>query len=149
MQLTKTTLLAALSSLAAAASIPRRDYTPGDFHNWTIENARRVCDETDSECTWSFIIDTHREGMAPVPCEFTTKSFEGAPASISPQHGEECGPYVITSTWSGQFGPDQGFTTLSVIDDAYRLVAFPAYTDSQLERGDVVEPNLDFVPHAF
>ncbi|KAK0613505.1 hypothetical protein B0T14DRAFT_393456, partial [Immersiella caudata] len=109
--------------------------------SWTLESVRRLCDESDINCVWSFTINNHVEYQAPVPCKYNISSFDGIPASMSDQTGVYCGQYHITSSWSGQFGPDHGFTTLAVVDEEGMLVAFPAYSDEDLKGGMVVIPD--------
>ncbi|KAK0643145.1 hypothetical protein B0T16DRAFT_354590 [Cercophora newfieldiana] len=116
---------------------------------WTIENLKRTCDESDTACEWSFIINPNIEYQAPTPCKYTTESLDGMPASMAVQDGMDCGPYHVSSSWSGQFGPDHGFTTLAIVDGEYRLVAFPSYSDEELKDGKVVVPDQGFVPHEF
>ncbi|KAK0705535.1 hypothetical protein B0H67DRAFT_546615 [Lasiosphaeris hirsuta] len=165
MQLTTTAaMLSLISGLAIATPFPRplpaavpmasalgldQDavFVPQDAEQWTIEHIKRSCDGTDTTCTWSFTINTHREELAPTPCEFIVVG--GLPASQQDVNNAWCGPYRIATGWSGQFGPENGFTTLSVIDEANRLVLFPAYTDKQLEGGHVVQPDQSYAPHAF
>lgn len=155
MQLTVVTALVALLSATTNASPVPSTSTPVLTHQardvaaWTIKNLRRTCDDKDMQCEWTFTINTHQVSQAPTPCKFVTWRFGEAPASQSPQFGAPCGPYRIGASWSGQFGQGNGFTTLSVKDENYRLIAYPAYTDKQLESGQVVKPDLSFAPHAF
>ncbi|KAK3343582.1 hypothetical protein B0T25DRAFT_521705 [Lasiosphaeria hispida] len=191
MQLTTATaLLSLISGLATATPFPRplplalpqaptlglddaTVFASQDAEQWTIEHLKRSCDGTDTTCTWSFTINTHREELAPTPCEFIVVGglVDGghhapAPAQGQGKHKRDeellitpashqdvrnawCGPYRIATGWSGQFGPENGFTTISVIDEGNRLVLFPAYTDKQLEGGHVVEPDQSYAPHAF
>lgn len=55
-----------------------------------------------------------------------------------------CEAYTIGSTWSGQFGPEQGFTTLSVVKDG--LIIYPAYKDTQLVDWVPVKPDQSYTP---
>ncbi|KAI1371101.1 small secreted protein [Hypoxylon crocopeplum] len=145
MQFKNTVLAALLSATALAAPTPAAESTSAmaDVPQWTIEGMKRVCDAADTSCTWTFGIDTHL--AAATPCSFTVKS--GAkPASQTDWTGSTCGAYTVTSGWSDYFGPDNGFTTLSVIDYAKKLIVWPAYTDKQLAGGAVVTPDLSFAP---
>ncbi|KAI1777225.1 small secreted protein [Hypoxylon cercidicola] len=144
MQFTNVLLAALLSATALAAPTPPAAKSAmADVAQWTIEGMKRVCDGADTSCTWTFAVDTH--AGAPTPCSFVVKG--GAkPASQTDSSGNVCGPYTVSSGWSGQFGPDNGFTTLSVVDFSKKLIVWPAYTDKQLAGGAVVSPDLSFAP---
>jgi len=150
-----TSLFATLTLAAPALRLPtclnRRQGAPFDTPDrvWTMQQFRRVCDDSDMNCEWSFTINTHRDFQAPTPCKYSIPALPGVPASMAEEMGADCGPFRVVSAWSGQFGPENGFTTLSVIDPEERLVAFPSYSDKQLEGGKVVVPDLEFVPHDF
>ncbi|KAI1098118.1 small secreted protein [Jackrogersella minutella] len=131
----------AATALAAPTPAPEVKSAMADVAQWTIESMQRVCDSADTSCTWSFKVDTHASDVT--PCSFTVK---GSPASQTGTSGVVCGPYTVSSGWSGQFGADQGFTTLSVVDNAAKLIVWPAYTDKQLAGGAVVSPDLSFAP---
>ncbi|KAI9369293.1 hypothetical protein BJX61DRAFT_520169 [Aspergillus egyptiacus] len=107
---------------------------------WTIEDMKRVCDDADTECTWTFGIDT------PSGSTDCTYVVTGSPASQANGGPEHCGDYTITSGWSGQFGPEDGFTTLSVVHEESRQIIWPAYRDDQLEGGEVVKPDQSYTP---
>ncbi|CRK23756.1 hypothetical protein BN1708_013790, partial [Verticillium longisporum] len=55
-----------------------------------------------------------------------------------------CGPYTVTSSWSGQFGEGNGFTTLAVVNRSSKQIVWPAYTDKQLAKAVVVKPNQSY-----
>jgi hypothetical protein len=111
---------------------------------WTIESLNRVCNPYDTFCSWNFNINTHQ---APATlCSFTVQARPPKPASQSDGSGFICGPYTISSGWSGQFGPGNGFTTLSVVDWSKRLIIWPAYTDKQVAGGRVVTPDQRYAP---
>lgn len=57
----------------------------------------------------------------------------------------KCGTFTITSGWSGQFGADKGFTTVSVVSSKKQIV-YPSYTDKQLAGGKVVKPDQKYSP---
>ncbi|GAP88430.1 putative unnamed protein product [Rosellinia necatrix] len=121
-------ILSASSVFAAPAAIP----------NWTVTGLKRVCNTADTSCTWSFGINTNT-GAAATPCTF---AITGAPASHSNTSGTKtCGTFSVTAGWSGQFGVDNGFTTLAVFNNANKQIAWPAYTDAELAGGKVVSPN--------
>lgn len=126
-----TTLLAASAMAAPAPSA----------NNWSIESMKRSCDKADTSCAWSFTVNN---GAAKTPCAYTVKKTGNTPASQAPQNGAKCGPYTVTSGWSGQFGAGNGFTTLSVVDLGKKRIAWPAYTDKQLAGGKVVSPNQSY-----
>lgn len=69
--------------------------------------------------------------------------YESA-GSHAPYAGVACGDYTIGSTWSGQFGPGEGFTTLSVVRGGE--IVYPAYKDSQLVDWVVVKPDQSYTP---
>lgn len=144
MQLTAAIL--ALASVAGTIAAPAP--VPGtaksmmaNVAEWTIEKMTRTCNSGNTSCVWSFHIDTHT--ASPTPCTFTVT---GNPASQSPENGAQCGPFTVTSGWSGQFGPGNGFTTLSVIDYSSKLIVWPAYTDVQLSHGALVTPDQSYAP---
>ncbi|KAK1702204.1 hypothetical protein CaCOL14_011990 [Colletotrichum acutatum] len=105
---------------------------------WTIEAFTRTCNAEDTSCDYSFNINTHIAD--PTACKFTTT---GAPASRAASNAK-CGAFTVTSGWSGQFGPDAGFTTFSVTDQ--KLIVWPAYTDKQLVNGQAVNPDQSYAP---
>jgi len=108
---------------------------------------KRTCDCCETQCEWSFTINTHEDEDALTPCEFTTPASEDQPASQSFQIGVMCGEFRIMSGWSGQFGPGNGFTTLSVVRIRSLEIAYPAYEDKLLGNGTVVTPDLSFEVH--
>ena len=143
MQITKTlfaTLFAA--STAIAAPITADKSMMAAVPEWTITDVRRVCDKKDTQCTWTFGVDTHL--AAPTSCTYVVKA--AAHASQASGGPATCGPYTITSSWSGQFGPGNGFTTFAVVDQAKKLITWPAYTDVQVQAGKVVSPNQSYAP---
>ncbi|CCC05433.1 hypothetical protein SMACR_09183 [Sordaria macrospora] len=130
-----------------------QDHPCGRFDPWTIHSLSRHCDDSDTVCGWSFIIHTNCPSLAPTPCSFTIKSLgPGVPASRSPKHAKDndelCGPYEVHSSWSGQFGPGQGFTTLSVIDAGNKLVAYPAYRDDLFRKEKTTVPDVEVAVYA-
>ncbi|KAI6498080.1 hypothetical protein MCOR11_004109 [Pyricularia oryzae] len=94
--------------------------------------------DDEARCRWSFTVVTQQRGRQ--RCGFEA----GRRASAAEVR---CGGhFAVASSWSGQFGEDQGFTTLSVVDRERRLVVWPAYRDAQLEGGRVVRPDQSYVP---
>ncbi|TFA99700.1 hypothetical protein CCMA1212_008509 [Trichoderma ghanense] len=143
MQLTKTLLATLLTaSTAFAAPTPADKSMMADVPEWTITDMKRVCNKADTKCTWTFGVDTHL--AAATPCTYVVKA--DANASQASGGPVTCGPYTVTSSWSGQFGPNNGFTTFAVVDSAKKLITWPAYTDVQVKDGKVVSPNQSYAP---
>lgn len=144
MQFTTMLIAAAVTAGAMAAPAPApagAKSMMADVAEWTIEQMVRTCDEADTSCEWSFNINTHTAD--PTECKY---SVTGTPASQAPNNGAQCGDFTVTSGWSGQFGPNNGFTTLSVVDYSNKLITWPAYTDVQLANGVVVTPDQSYGP---
>ncbi|RGP70923.1 small secreted [Fusarium sporotrichioides] len=108
---------------------------------WTIESMQRTCDKPDTTCTWNFKINTG--SGAATACKYVVKASKNA--SQANGGPAKCGTFTITSGWSGQFGPDNGFTTLSVVSSKKQIV-YPSYTDKQLAGGKVVKPDQKYAP---
>ena len=140
-----TTLLAS-SAMAAPAEVDAREVAAISMaaaSTWTIESMKRSCDKPDNTCAWSFTINNNSGSKQ--ACSYNVKrQNSNTPASHSPQTGATSGAYTHTSRWSGQYGPGQGFTTLSVVNNKDRTIAWPAYTDNQLKGGNVVKPNQSY-----
>ncbi|ORY56151.1 uncharacterized protein BCR38DRAFT_451609 [Pseudomassariella vexata] len=111
---------------------------------WTLVNLTRTCDEADTQCDWTFSINASPPDDTAVPCDYTVVASGDTPASQANGGPTTCGAYNLTSGWSGQFGPDAGFTTLSVVDYARKLIAYAGYTDAQLAKGVTVEPDQSY-----
>ncbi|KAL2261570.1 hypothetical protein VTK26DRAFT_3877 [Humicola hyalothermophila] len=108
---------------------------------WTIKSFTRTCNDDDTSCEVTFGIDTH---TAPVTdCAYTVT---GSPASQASTDGITCGPYTISSGWNGVFGPENGFTTWSVVDWSKHLIIWPAYADHELSNGVAVSPDKSYAP---
>ncbi|KAL1882346.1 hypothetical protein VTK73DRAFT_1905 [Phialemonium thermophilum] len=136
---TAATTVFALPSSTSAVSMA------ADGAEWTILSLRRACNANDTLCAWSFAICANgTPDTSVVGCNATVVAQGGAPASQSPGRNISCGRYAVTSEWSGQFGPENGFTTLSVVDWQDRLIAWPSYSDRDLEGGKVVVPDRSF-----
>ena len=153
MQLAGSIVISSLFSALALAAPPKdcravnlgaQDIvsTPNCGNIWTFEGMKRTCDCCGRKCHWSFTINTHEGEHALTPCEFITSASEGKPASQSPQTGVMCGDFRVMTGWSGQFGPGNGFTTLSVLRIWSREIAYPAYEDKTLGNGTVVTPDV-------
>ncbi|TGJ82178.1 hypothetical protein E0Z10_g6581 [Xylaria hypoxylon] len=138
MQLTNT-LFALFSTSALAATLSTFAST-----EWTLESLIRGCDATDDLCTWTFAINTNEAGVNTTECVYTVPATTTGPASQSNGGPTTCGVFNITSGWSGQFGADQGFTVISVVDFAKKLIVYAGYTDAIVKNGTVVDPDLSF-----
>ncbi|KAI1814260.1 hypothetical protein GGS20DRAFT_549210 [Poronia punctata] len=138
MQIINTITAAILLAASAATAAPTAAAAIPDL---TITNIKRVCNKADTSCAWTFGINntTTTAATTSTPCSFTIK---GSPASHSDlADPKTCGTYRVTAGWSGQFGPGTGYTTLAVFNNANSRIAWPAYTDKELEGGKVVSPN--------
>lgn len=137
-----TTTLLPLLALSAPSAAPVSMAAANT--QWTILSARRACDAADNVCTWTFGISVGA-GTASTACKYSTKRASASvPASQASGGPTDCGKYQVTSGWSGQFGPGNGFTTLSVVDTQERLIAWPAYSDADVAGGKVVSPDRSF-----
>ena len=76
---------------------------------WTIQKFTRTC-KTAASCDYSFTINQN-DKTATTACKYTVKAADAAKASYM----ETCGAYKVSSSWSGQFGPGNGFQTLAVV----------------------------------
>lgn len=141
-----TLLVSALVSATgmAAPSQPRAGAVSmmAEASTWTITSLSRTCNAADTSCTWTFGINN---GTATTPC---TEVVTGTPASQTNGGPATCGPYTVTSGWSGQFGAGNGFTTLAVVNYPAGLIVYPAYTDKQVSTGAVVTPDQSYTPQA-
>ncbi|OAQ63997.1 hypothetical protein VFPPC_16144 [Pochonia chlamydosporia 170] len=146
MQLTQTIVAAlfAASSVVAAPAPSEKSMMTTGVPQWTIEGVKRVCDGADNQCNWTFKINPKIYSKTPV--NFVTKRSGATPASQNNGVAQNFGDYTITSGWSGQFGPGNGFTTLAVVDNKNRRITWPAYTDKQVAGGKVVSPDQSYAP---
>ncbi|KAJ5624447.1 hypothetical protein N7510_000756 [Penicillium lagena] len=135
------TTLVSAAMAAPATSVSMMAAGP----EWTIENLKRVCNAKDTSCTWTFSIEVGSAAAAATACTYVVKGTDASDANGGPVN---CGDYTITSGWSGQFGPGNGFTTFSVVDNVKRQIIWPAYTDVQVQGGKVVKPNQSYAPAA-
>ncbi|KAI1106765.1 hypothetical protein F4804DRAFT_285035 [Jackrogersella minutella] len=134
------TILSASASLAAPLSMAAPNAA-----EWTITSLSRACDDGDKTCVWKFGVDTGEDGVAATSvANYTVNATDSAPASRAIGGPQTFGNFTVTSTWSGQFGEGEGFTTLSVIDYAKGLIVYPAYKDTQLANGTVVSPDQSY-----
>ncbi|GAP85583.2 putative small secreted protein [Rosellinia necatrix] len=138
MQITSA-LLALFSTSALATTVSTFAAT-----EWTIDSLSRVCNAADTSCTWKFGVDTNEAGVKATACTYVVKATKTAPASQANGGPVKCGAFNVTSGWSGQFGADQGFTVVSVVDYAKKLIVYAGYTDGMVKNGTVVDPDLSF-----
>ncbi|KAG6053932.1 hypothetical protein E4U17_004229 [Claviceps sp. LM77 group G4] len=136
-------LLAATSALAAPAAV-EKSMMATDIPDWTFEGVKRNCDSADNQCVVEFQINPKRFSRTYV--RFITNRNGGTGASQSNGAAQNFGDYTVTSGWSGQFGPNNGFTTFAVVDNKDRLIAYPSYTDAQFANGRVVSPDQSYKP---
>ncbi|MCJ1473506.1 hypothetical protein MMC13_002157 [Lambiella insularis] len=129
-----TLLLTTLATLGA--TFPLFPRAPA---NWTMKSFTRTCPSTDS-CSFTYGIF---DGSTTTNCAYTVNATNAATASYGP---ETCGGFVITSGWSGQFGPGNGFTVLAVKGEGE--IIYPGYTDNQLVSGVTVTPDQTYTPQA-
>ncbi|KAH7129511.1 hypothetical protein B0J13DRAFT_509861 [Dactylonectria estremocensis] len=127
-----------MAAPAASNTVSMMAATP----QWTIQTLNRVCDKADTTCTWNFKINTG--SGAATPCKYVVKGTKASQANGGPA---KCGTFTITSGWSGQFGADKGFTTVSVVSSKKQII-YPSYTDKQLAGGKVVKPDQSYAPAA-
>ncbi|KAK6208104.1 hypothetical protein LQW54_007151 [Pestalotiopsis sp. IQ-011] len=114
---------------------------------WTISNLKRKCVMKNRICIWKFGIDSGEEGAA-TPCYFVvghTWSGEDAGRKAN-STGHVCGPYTVSSGYSEQFGPGHRFSILAVVDDSKQLIAWPAYSEEELDNGTTVKPDKRYMP---
>ncbi|KAK7951356.1 uncharacterized protein PG986_007084 [Apiospora aurea] len=140
-----TSLVSALFATAALAA-PTASKSMMASGEWTIESLKRTCNAEDTSCDWEFKINTNTPGVAVQTCKVTAK---GKPASQTDvKEPQWCGPYRVTTGWSDQFGKDNGFTTLAVVNESKKLIVYPAYQDKQLKNGVPVVPDQKYTPAA-
>ncbi|KAJ5503242.1 hypothetical protein N7463_006116 [Penicillium fimorum] len=145
MQLTQlliATGLFASSAFAAPADTSSKSMMAAG-PQWALQDTKRVCNPEDTSCTWTFGI--YPGAGDATPCTYVV---EGAPASHANGGPATCGGYTVTSGWSDQFGAENGFTTLSIVNNESRQIIWPAYTDKQVAAGEVVKPDQCYAPAA-
>jgi len=103
---------------------------------WTIQKFTRTC-KTAASCDYAFTIKQN-DGTATTACKYTVKAADAAKASYM----ETCGAYRVSSSWSGQFGPNNGFQTLAVVKA--KSIVYPAYADWELVSGKAVSPDKSY-----
>lgn len=139
-----TTLLAfATAALAAPAR-----FMSQAAEEWTIESLSRTCTDELDQCVWTFTVNTYAEDVEPTEVRYVINGTDDTPATRAIGGPSEYGVFTVTSNWSDYFGEDEAWTTLSVIDYERGVLVYPAYTDVQVEEGEVVEPDQTYVPEA-
>ncbi|KAF7719347.1 Uncharacterized protein PECH_006369 [Penicillium ucsense] len=137
-------LLATLLAVPSALAAPSNEKSMmASSPQWTIQNMKRVCAADDSSCTWTFGI--YPGSGDATACKLVVTGDHASQANGGPVN---CGDYTVTSGWSGQFGAGNGFTTLAVVNNVSRQIAYPAYNDKQVESGNVVKPDQSYPPYA-
>ena len=132
-------LTSSLCTLVTSAAVPVRLMALNS--TMTIESMQRTCDYTDTLCHWSFVIAV--DG-ARTECAYDITMSGTTGARYSANAGVQCGCFTVTSNWSGQFGPNDGFITLSIVDYPQGTIAWPAYRDDQLDSGHAVAPDQSY-----
>ncbi|KAK0666550.1 hypothetical protein QBC41DRAFT_148810 [Cercophora samala] len=143
MQLT-TVLLGLVGTALAAPALEAREAVSAmaPTPQWVVKSFTRTCNKADTSCKVTFGVDT-QSGAAVTNCSYTVT---GAPASRAPTNGVTCGPYTLSSSWSGQFGEGNGFTTWSLVDWSKKQIVWPAYADWELVNGKAVVPDKSYAP---
>ncbi|KAG5978104.1 hypothetical protein E4U55_006408 [Claviceps digitariae] len=136
-------LLAASSAMAAPAAVGK-SMMAAAVPDWIFEGVSRNCGPKDDQCTVTFNINPQDSGRTWV--SFVTDRNGAVGASQNSGAAQTFGDYTITSGWSGQFGPGNGFTTFAVVNNKNRLITYPSYTDVQLANGNTVTPNQSYKP---
>jgi hypothetical protein len=124
----------------------QRDFSNTDsdvkyLPDWIFKSFTRACNDDDTFCIVTFRIDTQVEPET--PCSY---NVSGPQASKKPTNEVSCGSYLMSSSWSNQFGSYHGFTTWAVIDWNKQLIVWPSYSDQELENGIAVTPDKCFAP---
>lgn len=140
--------LPTLFTLAAVALATPARSMPLAAEEWTIASLKRVCNEQDTTCTWTFHVDTHAEDVEPTAVEYVVNGTDSTAASHAIGGPQKFGIFTVTSTWTDYFGFQEAWTTLSVIDYARGVLVYPAYKDTVLAGEEVVVPDQTYVPEA-
>lgn len=134
MQLTAlfTTLMATAAHAAPASDLSSRQVSVENPGDWAVTYFKRKCNTANTKCTISCGIIAN-DGSPEAKCRYL---ITGNPASQASYGNVLCGPYAVSSGWSGQFGEGNGYTTLSMSKDGQ--IIYPSYTDAELAGGKVV-----------
>ncbi|VUC24295.1 unnamed protein product [Clonostachys rosea] len=144
MQFSKTLLSLLPASLALAGPAPR----PADLKSmradepdWIIESLKRTCNDADTQCDWTFRINT--QGADSTDC---TYSVQGSPASHATGALERCGVFTVQAGYNDQLGEDKKYYAVSIHDEARGLIVFASYSVEQIEGGQIVSPDQRYSP---
>ncbi|KAL9121772.1 MAG: hypothetical protein Q9187_001674 [Circinaria calcarea] len=118
-----TLLFAALASVSLAAPLEPR------ASSWTLQAFTRTCTDTPNQCHYAYNINTN-DNTQPTACSY---DIVGTASTIAAQQSYtvNCGAFVVSSSWSGQFGPNNGFQTLALNRSG----------DAELRNGVAVSPD--------
>ncbi|KAK7228224.1 hypothetical protein V2G26_000394 [Clonostachys chloroleuca] len=143
MYFTKTLLSLLPASLVLASPTPRSADSKSmrsDEPEWIIESLKRACNDADTQCDWSFRVNT-QDAATTTDCAF---SVQGSPASHTNGPLVQCGVFSVQSGYNDQVGDP--FSALSISYDARNLIIFPSYSEAQLAGGQVVSPDQRYSP---
>ncbi|UQC82615.1 uncharacterized protein CLUP02_08105 [Colletotrichum lupini] len=127
-----------LATLAfRAIAVPVEPARPPNPEDWTLLNFRRTCAADQSRCSYTFFVS---EDAAKVPryCNFDIDAAAGLPAYQTDFSSLKCPSapeYTINGGWD-----EQGFITLTVINDPRKLLSFFAFRDDELWAGEAATP---------
>ncbi|CAG9981964.1 unnamed protein product [Clonostachys byssicola] len=144
MHFTKTLLTLLPASLALASPTPRSADSKSirsEGPEWIVESLKRACNDADTQCDWSFRINT-QDAATTTDCSF---SVQGSPASHTNGPKVQCGVFSVQSGYNDQVGDDP-FSAVPISYEARNLIIFPSYKETQLAGGQVVSPDQRFSP---
>ncbi|KAF3013307.1 hypothetical protein G7054_g2838 [Neopestalotiopsis clavispora] len=125
-------------------SPPSTDITDKPIE-WTLRELQRKCYKEDKICIWKFGIDCSNNHLT--KCYFVVNSTGGnKTAKETDSLTHLCGRFTVSSGWSSQFGPGRGFSVLALVDTQSELIAWPSYSDKQLQNGTAVTPDQKYIP---
>lgn len=134
-----TTTFFAVAAAALVAASPLHQQQPTLFAradaNWTITAMTRTCNDGDTDCKFSFGIDT-KSGPA-TPCTYDVKA--DSKASQAPAANVVCGGFNVSTGYSSQNGI--GFVSIAILDSANNLIVWPTYATADLVNGVAVTPD--------
>ncbi|OHE96355.1 hypothetical protein CORC01_08278 [Colletotrichum orchidophilum] len=128
----------AFRALASPAEPPQ----PQNPEDWSLLNFRRTCAADQSRCSYTFLVS---EDPTKVPkyCNFDIDAAGGLPAYQTDFSSLKCPgvpEYTINGGWD-----EQGFITLTVINDPRKLLSFFAFRDDELWAGEPATPQTSKV----
>ncbi|KAK3181730.1 hypothetical protein K4F52_006946 [Lecanicillium sp. MT-2017a] len=132
---TITAAILAATSVSAAPAATKSNLQargePANVPDWIIENMKRVCAQDDSSCTWTFKINP--QVAEATDCTYYVETPGASRANGGPV---TCGDYQITSGWDASLK----FTTVTILDVPQQHIAYPSWSDTELEGGKVQGP---------